>query len=90
VSRVVEPQHPVVAQQHDGRGGEALGHRRDTEDRVRVRRRTAGEQLANAGRVHEFAIRDDTVGQARLTPAGGEALGHLVDFARIHRHSRTG
>ena len=55
----------------NGDGGEALGHRRDAEDGVRIDRRV-GRQVANAAKAHvrETAVDDHAVRVARHPAAG--------------------
>jgi len=83
----------LVAQQQDGRRGEALRHRRDPEHRVRVRRRPAVAARAEPGGVHEDAAGDNAIGDRGLGAAvkvvaddgidGGEVTAHPFSLARL-------
>ena len=86
LGRVVELEHAVVAQRQDRGRGEALGHRRDAEDRVGVRRRAAEVPLAEPGGVHQLAIQHDPVGQTWLPAAlliGRRQLVHVREIDHL-------
>ncbi len=82
---IVQAERPAVAQQHDHRRGEALGHRRDAEHGASVGNRAAGPAFAEATGMRQAAVGHHSVGQARLAAAGREPLRDGVDCAGIQR-----
>ncbi len=89
---------PFVAQHHHGRSGEALGHRRDSEDAVlvwsSVHSVPGGTESATQG---ELAVDDDAIGDPRRHAPRFQLLEDLVDLVqavrqrlRLHYGGRPG
>ena len=88
---VVESQPALVAKEQDGCRGEALRHRRDTEDAVLVgsQFRPVPERADPAG-MSEPAIDDDPIGDPGRHAARGQPLEDRVDFGQGLRQGHPG